>query len=781
MRSFRKNVLRLALQNKASVLGSVLIIAIGIFVMVSMFDTLQNLTDQIFSYYERYEMADVFVTVRGIPLETLQRMDSIEGIAKADGKLSADVRMVCEGQTEIATVHLMGYREDAQINRMDLFGKTMTEETVFVGSRMAEAYGFSEGDSVSLILGGESYDFTYAGNIGAPDYVYAVSTESAMVPDGELYDMACISQERLAELLGMRGQVNELGFLLTPGYTFEDVKYRLETALADYGVFSIVEKKDQTSYNMVNGEITELVSIGTILPLLFMAISIFMLYISLKKMIDHDQTLIGSMKAFGMRNSELVGAYLIEGCAIGLAGALLGWVLAIPFGMYMYDLYLDFFTLPVATFHNYWNTRLIGLAIALATAMGAVLLGVRRVLNITPAMAMKSRAPSVTKQSILPRSWTARLGTFRKLGIRSMTRSPLRGLLIILAVAFPFALSPVLFSFSPIVDEMIDAYFGKVRTYDLQLAMASYSDPNDLGNAGLDLPFVTDAEGICQTPVQLKNDNLKEYSMLYGLQRGSKLWKVGDNEGNTFDPPESGIVLNERLAKKLHLQEGDVVGVNLTAYGNTWVDVPVRMVVTEIFGGSCYMDLGSFPRQLGVGASANMLLLSVQDGHVGDVKAAVRNTSMVPSIIDAEKITSSFAGMMDSMVMMVNMFAFFAVVAGFVLIHNISMINIRERFTELGTLEVLGATKKEIDGMLRDESILYFLGGIALGIPGSIGFKKLIEVLIISESYAIRMHVQPMAYVVSFAMCAGMMWLAWKQDTKLIRTIALTDILKERE
>lgn len=781
MRSFRKNVLRLAMQNRASVLGSVLIIAIGIFVMVSMFDTLQNLTGQIYGYYDRYQMADVFVTVRGIPLETLQRMDSIEGIAEADGKLSADVRMVCEGQTEIATVHLMGYREDARVNQMDLFGKTMTEETVFIGSRMAEAYGFSEGDSVSLILGGESYDFTYAGNIGAPDYVYAVSTESAMVPDGELYDTACISQERLAELLGMRGQVNELGFLLSPGYSFEDVKYRLETALADYGVLSIAEKKDQTSYNMVSGEITELVSIGTILPLLFMAISVFMLYISLKKMIDHDQTLIGSMKAFGMRNSELVGAYLIEGCAIGLAGAVLGWILAIPFGVYMYNLYLDFFTLPVATFHNYWNTRLIGMAIALATAMGAVLLGVRRVLNITPAMAMKSRAPSVVKQSVLPRSWTAHMGTFRKLGVRSMTRSPLRGLLIVLAVAFPFALCPVLFSFSPIVDEMIDAYFGKVRTYDLQLAMAGYSDPDELGNAGMDLPYVTDAEGICQTPVQLKNDNLKEYSMLYGLQRGSRLWKVGDNEGNTFDPPESGIVLNERLAEKLHLQEGDVVGVNLTAYGNSWVDVPVRMVVREIFGGSCYMDLAAFPRQLGVSASANSLLLSVQEGHLGDVKDAVRSTSMVPSIIDSSKITSSFAGMMDSMVMMVNMFAFFAVVAGFVLIHNISMINIRERFTELGTLEVLGATKKEIDGMLRDESILYFLGGIALGIPGSIGFRKLIEILIISESYAISLHIQPMAYALSFAMCAGMMWLAWKQDTKLIRTIALTDILKERE
>ena len=62
MCSFRKNVLRLAWKNKASVLGSILIIAIGIFVLVAMFDTLQNLTDQIFRYYEQYEMADVFLS-----------------------------------------------------------------------------------------------------------------------------------------------------------------------------------------------------------------------------------------------------------------------------------------------------------------------------------------------------------------------------------------------------------------------------------------------------------------------------------------------------------------------------------------------------------------------------------------------------------------------------------------------------------------------------------------------------------------------------------------------
>lgn len=75
------------------------------------------------------------------------------------------------------------------------------------------------------------------------------------------------------------------------------MKGRLEEALELYGLKSLCERKDQTSYNMVDGEIGELIFVGTILPLLFMAISVFMLYVVLKKMVDRDQKLIGTMKA----------------------------------------------------------------------------------------------------------------------------------------------------------------------------------------------------------------------------------------------------------------------------------------------------------------------------------------------------------------------------------------------------------------------------------------------------------------------------------------------------
>ena len=44
---------------------------------------------------------------------------------------------------------------------------------------------------------------------------------------------------------------------------------------------------------------------GTVIPVIFMAMSVFMLYIVLKKNIDNDRVLIGTMKAMGMKNIEL--------------------------------------------------------------------------------------------------------------------------------------------------------------------------------------------------------------------------------------------------------------------------------------------------------------------------------------------------------------------------------------------------------------------------------------------------------------------------------------------
>ncbi len=781
MKSFRKNVLRLAWQNKSSIIGSVAIIAIGIFVMVSMLDTLRNLTGQVFSYYESYGLADVFVNVRSMPSEDLKKLSALDGIEAAEGRLSEDVRMLCEGQEEISTVHLVSYMPDASINRLELSSRALAGDSLYIGRRMSEAYSFSKGTPIELIIRGKSCSFSWEGTVSGPEYIYSVGGNGALVPDGTIYDIAAVSYERLARLTGQEGCVNEIGIRIAPGWNYEDVRSELNNALEPYGLLSVTRQKDQSSVAMVRSEMNELLGVGTAIPLLFMAITVYMLCMSLKKMIEHDQTLIGSMKAFGMRNGELIGAYMIEGVAIGAAGALLGSILARPLGIFMFKLYLDFFTLPVTEYRDFMNTRLAGAAAAIATSVLAVFLGCREVLSITPAMAMKSRSPEKARQLRLPAFMTRGMDCFSKLALRSMIRNPVRGFLVILAVAFPFGLSVVLLSFSPAIDDLIQIQFDTVQSYDLMLSVDGWADPHRLEHAGLQLEGAEQAEAVCSLPVELKNGNLREITLLNGLRRGSELWRIGDSYKVVHEPPTDGLILNSRTARDLHLSEGDWVELSFPTAGIKDVRLRVNEIIEEIFAGGCYTDLESFPSLFGTAPPANTLLIKADPERANGLKEQMRGTASVSTIVDPRKIAGSYKEMFGSMTIMIDMFAVIGVIAGFLLISNISMINIRERFTELGTLEVVGARKSELDRMLALEIAVFFALGLVLGLPTSEGIKKLLEYYMESESYSVKMTIPPSSYLISLAMCAVMVWAAWKRETKLIRSIALTDILKERE
>ena len=119
--------------------------------------------------------------------------------------------------------------------------------------------------------------------------------------------------------------------------------------------------------------------------------------------------------------------------------------------------------------------------------------------------------------------------------------------------------------------------------------------------------------------------------------------------------------------------------------------------------------------------------------------------------------------------------------AGGVLIYNISMINIRERVTEFGTLKVLGQTEKEIGLMMLLEHMAAFFVGILMGFPGSIGLKVLVEKIIVSDSYTIDLIVTPFAYIEAFVICLGIAALAFLTEMKFVKNISLTEVLKERE
>ncbi|MCB7064699.1 ABC transporter permease [Enterocloster citroniae] len=781
MRHFRRNVFRLAGQNKGSFVGAVLIIAIGIFIYVAMMDTLRNLRDQVEEYYRTSSMADVFAQVSAISHAELERMKEIPGIAQVSGKMAEDVRILAKGQQEIVTVRLLSYDAGDALNRLILSEGFKAHDSLYLGGRMAGIYGYDKGEPLKLLWGGRGVDFSFAGICHAPDYIYSIPPGGAMIPDGEIYDVACIEKKRMEELTGRQDSLNELGFSLKPGYTYEDVRFQLAQGLQPYGLVSLASKEDQGSFNMVDGEMHELISTGTVLPAMFMCISVFMLYVVLKKMTDRDQTLIGTMKAFGMTDRELMGAYLLEGALVGAGGAVLGSVLAAPFGKYMFDMYVDFFNLPDTVYHNYMDSRINGLLIALGTGLAAVFLGVRDILSITPAQAMRARTPSGAGNLPVPGFLLKRLGAMEKMGCRSIARNPFRGFLLILAIGFPFSMASVLFSFNGVADQMYMDQFDKVQVYDLQLSLDRYVSPVKAAQSGGVLEGVEESEAVCTVQAEIKNENLSEFVMLYGLNPRSGLWRIMDNENNFYEPPDRGLIINSRIADKLHVKKGDMVRINCPGMTVEAVPVLVVQVIEESLGSGCYMSLGSFEQVFHTEPAANTVLLKTKAGKTESLKAEMLKTSRVTWLVDTKKITDSYRDMMGSMMAMIHMFAILAVASGGILIYNISMINIRERVTEFGTLMVLGESNREISRLLLFEQMAYFAVGILAGIPGSMTIRRMIQQMVMSDSYTIRIKISPGSYMAAFFICMGITLLACAAEMRFIDRIRLTEILKERE
>lgn len=826
MKQFSKNIRRLALKSRASFIGAVLIIGIGIFCYVGVSDTMKNLETQVDTYYDDYGLADIFATVEAIPASDLARLCEIPGIETVSGKLSADLRMLGPDQEELVTVHLMSYDPDDALNRLRIQAlrpttvaestdekRTKRNETedrveatvasrsgtdidrsslsqagtdaLYLGSRMAEVYDYPEGTELRIVYDGKVKHLSYAGRCSAPDYIYSIPPGGAMIPDGEVYDIACIDLRDMKDLMGMGDVRNELGFRLKPGYRYEDVRYALRAELERYGLQSLTKRADQTSYDMVDGELHELMSMCVLLPLIFMSISVFMLYVVLRKMIDQSRPLIGTLKAMGMTDRELMQAYLAEGAIAGFVGALLGDLTAGGFGRFMFEMYVDFFNLPDPRYHDYLSTRLTGGLIAVFTGIAAVYVGVRAILKIDPAQAMRSAAPAHASGRLGRRvaDFTARqpMSALRRLGLRAVFRNPMRGFLIILSIAFPFSMSTVLLSFDTVADSMYTDQFEKIKLYDLEISLDHYTDPHPAAEAAEAIDDITYAEPLSILTAALRADNRTEYTLLYGIEKDSRLWHITDMYGQRYAPPTGGLILNWRTADKLRVRSGDTIELNCPALSEQYIRVPVTQVIYENVGGAAYTDIESIPQLFASVTPVNTIIARIRPGSMQSVKDALSEAAHVTWVADAQKTLRAYLDMMKSMKAMIYMFALMSIVTGGILIYNISMINLRERLTELGTLQVLGAGDAEIRDMLRCEMGIYFLAGLLLGLPGSRAIKYLLEHVLVSDSYKIDMHVTVPAYLITLLICLLMAMLTVCMKMRAVRRISLTEVLKERE
>ena len=98
----------------------------------------------------------------------------------------------------------------------------------------------------------------------------------------------------------IRDSANSFLIRLTGGTAWDDVEDEVEQVLKPYGLISHNAREDEMAVSMLEEEIKQLERMSGVVPFLFLAVAVVILYITLSRMVEQQRTQIGTLMALGI-------------------------------------------------------------------------------------------------------------------------------------------------------------------------------------------------------------------------------------------------------------------------------------------------------------------------------------------------------------------------------------------------------------------------------------------------------------------------------------------------
>ncbi|NMA67992.1 MAG: FtsX-like permease family protein [Desulfitobacterium sp.] len=787
-----KKLLREILSNKGVYFSCILVIVIGLLSYTSMSIVLENLERAQGKFYEDTQFADGFIRLTGYPENQVNSLENLTGVEKVEGRIVKDARLPEdeEGRNRSLRLVSMPFPEQPQLNRVELIKGNIprgNSPELLLDPKFMAANQLAVGDSLTLILEGRVVHFTIVGEAQSPEFIYAMRSAQDLYPDPETFGIAYVPTSFYKNLVKEGNLVNDLVFSLEPGGNFEDVKLLLEKELAPYGLQSIFPQKDQTSHAILQGELTNLATMANSLPMVFLGVSSIILYTMLRRLMEQQRGSIGTMKAFGFTNGEIIRHYLNYPLFIGGVGGVLGGLSGVGSAYPLTTLYGEFFALPGLESTFSIKYFLFGMVFSLGFSLLSGLKVSLDILRLDPTEAMRAPAPLSTRKTPfekIPHLWQ-RFSSLTQMGLRNAFRVPTRSIFTIVGMAVVFSLMTVSWSLNNMMDKLTVYQFREIQTYDVKIAFNSPTFSESLRYTLAHEPGVSHVEPLLEVPATLRNQWLEKDVALIGIYPNSTLYHVLNQKGEKIPLPSDGIILSERLAKLLNVKKGDLILVE-SPFARNYEEgqeksLVVQEVVPQYIGINGFMEIGTLQKLLEQEGIATSAILQVYEGDIGALKKKYQDADLVGSVESVKESLAMVEEMIETYGFTIYFLAVLAGVAGFALIYTSNIISLSERQRELASLRVLGLTPKEIMVVISSEQWLLTSCGIILGIPLSFALMEGMAVSMSSDLFAIPKEIPLGAFAGAVGGTLFSVWVAQTRAYRKVKTLPFVEILATKE
>ena len=492
----------------------------------------------------------------------------------------------------------------------------------------------------------------------------------------------------------------------------------------------VLDRYSNTGYNSFIQDTESIENISKVFPIVFFMVALLISLTSMTRMVEEQRTQIGTLKALGYNKLQIASKYVIYAglaCVIGgVLGMSVGFVLLPQIIWTMYQMMYQM----TDNIHISFNIIIggMGLLLICVCIIGATIYAVLKELVQTPSTLMRPKAPKMGKRVLLekiPFIWK-RLSFSQKVTVRNIFRYKKRFLMTIIGILGCTALIVVGFGVRDSIRCIMPNQFEKVFNYDMQIGLKNGLEDEQKQKYIISLQEKTELEKVVETYMTsniAKNQENEEDVQIIVPKEPKDLDEVINltdvKTGEKVQLEENAICLTDKVAELLNVKQGDTI--TLKDSKDKERQLKISNIVENYVYHYVYMSRITYENLYGENYNTNILFTknnNLSEEQETNLATEIMNQSEVASISRNSSIMNLLDDTMKSLNYVVIILIVSAGLLAFVVLYNLSNVNISERIRELATIKVLGFYDKEVYSYVTRETVILTAIGIVLGLIG---------------------------------------------------------------
>lgn len=523
------------------------------------------------------------------------------------------------------------------------------------------------------------------------------------------------------------------------------------------GKWIVLDRNSHYSYRDYGACADRMDGIAKVFPVFFFLVAALVCMTTMTRMVDEQRNEMGTLKALGYSKLQIASKYIIY----ALIASILGSILGCSLGMYLF---------PSVIF-NAWNTLYNIDQIKFLFQPGLILLASGSVTGITllatlysiyseliemPSQLMRPKAAKAGKKILLERItfiWK-RLSFLQKVTARNIFRYKKRFFMTIIGIAGCSALLVAGFGINDSISDIVNQQYNVIYHYDATVSAKTSEITSQIKS----LKGIKDVYEEDHLAVTTKIEN-KDISTTVHIISNDKKFKdfcTLFNGNNEFDLDDSSVLISQKMATKLNKKAGNTI--KIKDANNKVIKAKIKGVFTNYVGHHIYASESLYKSWNTNAKTTHIYLIKSKkttkkfERNLGN---KIMNIDGVQSVTFYSSLQKNFKDMIKSISYIVVVLVISAACLAFVVLYNLSNVNISERKREIATIKVLGFTRKEVDAYINRETILLTILGSLIGLGIGIGLHHLIMNLAEMDDIMFGRTINSISYVISFVMTIG--------------------------